>query len=124
VNRATKLSVALFAVLAALTPVTSAQKKSTATSESEKRFYQCRDKLAQAVNLKVLYSFSWDSGIAPRVVVGPTFITMPFDAKEGFADTVNCVAMSGKSGCVNFDLLHWQTNKQVASYNSCKLRMR
>lgn len=53
------------------------------------------------------------------MVVGATFITMPIDAKEGFADTVNCFLMAGESGkYINFDVLHWQTGKAIGRFKN------
>ena len=89
-------------------------------------FETCRSKLMQAQKLDVLYDLDWKSGrVEPRVVVGPTFMTMTIDAKEGFAETVNCFLMAGEAGkCVNFNLLHWQSGKPVGAFRNCRYRPR
>lgn len=81
----------------------------------------CRAKLKQAQKLEVLYDLQW-KGPRLHVVAGPTYYRMPFDAKEGFADTVNCFAMVGKSGCLSFNILHWRSGKATDSYSACKLK--
>ncbi|WP_242342704.1 hypothetical protein [Anaeromyxobacter terrae] len=42
---------------------------------------------------------------------------MPIDAKEGFAETVNCFLMAGSTNHINFDILHWQTGKVIGRYS-------
>lgn len=91
---------------------------------TEKKFEACRAKLKQAQKLDVVYNMDWKKGQEPLVVVGPTFFKIPFDAKEGFADTVNCFLMVGKDQYINFDLLDYRTNKVVAEYRYGKLRMK
>lgn len=81
----------------------------------------CRAKLKQAQKLDVLTDLQW-KGSRLHVVAGRTYYTMPFDAKEGFADTVNCFAMAGKSGCLSFDILNWNTGKATDRYSGCKLK--
>jgi hypothetical protein len=90
--------------------------------EAEKRFEDCREKLKKAQQLEVLYNLEWNRAI-PKVVVGPTFYFIAIDAKEGFADTVNCFLMVGESKYLNFDLLDWQTGKRVARYSAGRLKM-
>lgn len=80
----------------------------------------CRAKLKQAQKLEVLSDLQWKS-TRLHVVAGPTYYSMPFHAKEGFADTVNCFAMAGKSGCLSFDILHWRTGRASDHYSGCKL---
>jgi hypothetical protein len=89
----------------------------------EKRFEGCRAKLKQAKKLDVLHDLDWQHGSMPRVVAGPTFFTIPIDAKEGFADTVNCFLMSGEGGAINFDILDWRTGKVAAKYSLGRLEM-
>lgn len=98
---------------------------SPVTFAGDAEFEKCRSKLKVAQKLDLLYDLDWKSGRdMPRVVVGPTFFTVPIDAKEGFAATVNCFLMAGDSGkCVNFDVLHWQTGKAVGRFNNCRFRM-
>ena len=82
----------------------------------------CRVKLKQAQALGVLHDLSWKHGKDPVVVAGRTYFNMPFDAKEGFAETVNCFLMAGKSGCINFEITHWQTGKAVDKWSWCRLK--
>ena len=84
------------------------------------RFEGCREKLKAAQKLEILYDMSWDGKSEPRIIVGPTFMDIAIDAKEGLASTVNCFLMVGdESKCVNFDLLHWQTGKAVGRFSYC-----
>jgi hypothetical protein len=86
------------------------------------RFEECRAKLKKAHELDLLYDFTMDP--APHVVVGPTFYTIPIDAKQGFADTVNCLVMAGKEGYMNFDLFDYRTGKVVAEYSYGQLTVK
>lgn len=96
-----------------------------ADAASDSRFETCRQKLIQAQKLEVLYDLDWKLPKEPKVVVGPTFFRMPIDAKEGFADTVNCFLMAGASGkCVNFNVLHWQTGKAAGRFSNCRFKMK
>jgi hypothetical protein len=83
----------------------------------------CRAKLIKAQKLEVLYDLAWQKGSMPKVVAGPTFFTMPIDAKEGFAETVNCFLMVGEPKCIEFDIKHWQTGKSAARWSGCRLKM-
>ncbi|MER2518605.1 MAG: hypothetical protein ABTR92_19775 [Candidatus Accumulibacter phosphatis] len=96
----------------------------TADPTTDTRVESCRAKLIQAQKLDVLYDMQWKSPREPRVVVGPTFLKMPIDGKEGFAATVNCFLMAGDTGkCVNFDTLHWQTGKALGRFSNCRFAM-
>jgi len=90
--------------------------------EANKRFEECREKLKKAQQLEALYDLEWKRAM-PKVVVGPTFYSIPIDAKQGLADTVNCFLMTGKSNYIDFDLLDWQTGKRVARYSLGRLKM-
>lgn len=93
-------------------------------SATDVRFEACRSKLKKAKQLDVLYDLSWQLPREPRVLVGPTFFNIPVDAKEGFADTVNCFLAAGASDkCVNFNLLDWRTGNAIARYSSCRLKV-
>lgn len=81
----------------------------------------CRTKLKQAQTLDVLADLQWQ-GARLHVVAGSTYYQMPFHAKEGFADTVNCFAMGGRPGCLSFDVLHWRSGKASDRYRACKLK--
>jgi hypothetical protein len=102
------------------TPASSqAVKSKEQLAKESKRFESCRAKLKKAQKLDVLYDLKIDP--LPRVFVGPTFYTIPIDAKQGFADTVNCFLMTGEDKYINFDLLDYQTGKTVAQYSLGKL---
>jgi hypothetical protein len=90
--------------------------------EENRRFETCRTKLKKAKRLDLLYDLKMDP--LPRVVVGPTFYTIPLDAKQGFADTVNCFVTAGKDEYINFDLLDYRTGHVVAEYSYGRLRMK
>jgi hypothetical protein len=90
--------------------------------EANKRFEECHEKLKKAQQLEALSDLEWKRAM-PKVVVGPTFYSIPIDAKQGFADTVNCFLMTGKSNYIDFDLLDWQTGKRVARYSLGRLKM-
>lgn len=90
--------------------------------QEEQRLEECRAKLKLAASLKVLHDFGWDPPAPPRVVVGPTFITMPIDAKQGFAEAVNCFLAGGGPGRVDFDLLHWQTGRPIYRFAAGQVR--
>jgi len=90
----------------------------------DSRFEDCKSKLIKAQELEVLYDLDWKLPKEPKVVVGPTFFNLPFDAKENFALTVNCFLMAGDDGkFIDFNLLHWQTNKRVGRFARGKLKM-
>jgi hypothetical protein len=97
---------------------------SQAAMADDARFEACKAKLKKANELDLLYAFDWKPPAAPHVLVGPTFFKIPIDAKEGFAETLNCFLMAGDEGqCVNFPLKHWQTGKAVAEFKNCRLKM-
>jgi hypothetical protein len=104
--------------------VTESDKKANAKldAQAEKRFEDCRTKLKKAQQLEALYDLEWKRAM-PKVVVGPTFYTIPIDAKQGLADTINCFLMTGKSEYIDFDLLDWQTGKRVTRYSIVRLKM-
>ena len=93
---------------------------SYSASANDARLEDCRSKLKQAQKLEVLHDLQW-KGSTLHVVAGPTYYKMPFDAKGGFADAVNCFAMVGKTGCINFDIKHWLNGKATEQYSMCKL---
>lgn len=95
----------------------------SAANADERKLEACRNKLKQAQKLDVLYDLDWKSGREPKVIAGRTFFNMPIDAKEGFAETVNCFLMSGKDQCISFNVLHWQTGKAVGRFSNCRLKM-
>ena len=90
---------------------------------SDIQFEDCRKKLIKAQKLDVLHELDWKLPKEPKVVVGRTFIQMPIDGKEGFAETVNCFLLAGESGkCVNFSVLHWQTGKAIGRLSKSRFK--
>jgi hypothetical protein len=87
-------------------------------------FEACREKLKRAQRLNVLTDLDWKPPREPKVVVGPTFFTMPFDAKDGFVQTVNCFLNAGGAKFVNFDLLDSINHKVVGRYEYGRLTMK
>ena len=95
-----------------------------AISGDDKHFEECRAKLIKAQKLDLLYNMDWKKGTEPLVVVGPTFYRIPFDAKESFAETLNCFFMGGDTNkYISFNLRDWRTNKKVARYSYGKLKV-
>lgn len=104
-----------------ITPTVSPQ----VTAENDARFDECKKKLKVARDLEVLYALDWKLPKEPHVVVGPTFMDMPIDGKEGFAETLNCFLLAGDSNnLISFDLLHWQTGNSVGRFQYGKLKMK
>jgi hypothetical protein len=88
------------------------------------KFEGCKAKLKKAKELDLLYGLEWNLPSPPKVTVGKTFFSIPLDAKEGFAETLNCFLTAGQDGsCVQFEMLHWQTGKPVAAYHNCRFKM-
>jgi len=100
-----------------------ASNSSTASSTPTQDMELCRAKLKEAQQLDVLADLDWKPPKAPHVVVGPTFFTMPFDAKQGFAQTVNCFLMNGTSNVINFDLLDSMNHRVVGRWEYGRLKM-
>lgn len=95
-----------------------------AHARDDARFEMCRKKLVTAQKLGVLHNLDWKPPKAPYIVAGPTFFSMPIDAKEGFAETLNCFFSAGDTGkCLDLNILHWQTGKLAARYSWCKLKV-
>ena len=95
---------------------------SITSAGSNKNLETCRAKLKAAKKLDLLYDMKWEKGQAPMVVVGPTYDNLPFDAREGFVETINCFLSAGETGkCFNFDLLDYKTHNAVAQYSNCCL---
>lgn len=114
------MKIRLFLVLLAVIGVTN-----IANAADDARFETCKAKLIQAQKLDLLYDMDWKPPKEPKVVVGPTFFTIPIDAKEGFVETVNCFLMAGDRGkYINFDVLDWRTGKSVGRYSYGKFKMK
>lgn len=99
--------------------------KTSAQIESEAKatkatYDACNAKLQKAKELDMLYDVGV-RGAGIQVLVGPTYFTVPIDEKKGFAEVVNCVLLKGAGGGIAFDLVHWRTGKQVASWNGYRL---
>lgn len=100
------------------------QAEASASATDDKRFDTCRAKLIQAQKLDLLYDMDWKPPKEPRVVVGPTFFSIPIDAKEGFVETVNCFLMAGEDRYINFDVLDYRTGKSLGRYSYGKFKMK
>lgn len=112
------------AVAVVLMMLFSATTAFSAENENNKRFEACRVKLLKAQKLGVLYAIDWKPHKEPYVVAGQTFFNMAIDAKEGFAETVNCFLTAGdKSHVINFNILDWRTGKKVGRFSYGKLHM-
>ncbi len=84
---------------------------------NDTEFEACREKLIKAQKLDVLYDLQWNGRSRPKVVVGKTFFALPVDAKEGFAETVNCFLMGGaREKFIDFEVSHWQTGKPAGAF--------
>jgi hypothetical protein len=90
------------------------QRTAAEKAADDSRFEGCKSKLKTAERLDVLYDLKLQ--IPPRVIVGPAFYSIPLDAKQGFADTMNCFLMAGEDGYMNFDLYDYRTGHRVAKY--------
>jgi len=101
-------------------PPQSPEQVAAQAKATKQQFDICKAKLEKAKELELLYDMG-AKGASIKVLVGPTYFTVPIDAKEGFAETVNCFLMNGAGGGIPFDLIHWQTGKRVASWNGYKL---
>jgi hypothetical protein len=97
--------------------------KTSYAQNSEIKFEQCRAKLIKAQKLDLLRDLDWKKGSTPKVVVGPTFFSVDFTTKEGFAETVSCFLVVGEDKCMNYKLTHWMTGKVVANFQNCKFQM-
>jgi hypothetical protein len=90
-----------------VTPKTPAQLLEEAKAQ-QKQNNSCTTKLQKAKELDMLYDITVREGTV-KVLVGPAYFSVPIDAKQGFAEVINCVVMQGKGGGIPFDLFHWQT---------------
>jgi|CXWL01.1.fsa_nt_gi hypothetical protein len=86
------------------------------------RYAGCTEKLKKAQELDMIHDMQ-SKGASFKVLVGPTFFTVPIDAKQGFGEVVNCVILKGGSGGISYDFVHWQTGKRVGSWNGYKVEM-
>lgn len=64
----------------------------------------------------------WASPKEPKVMAGATYYRMPYDAKTGFAETLNCFFNAGKTGCQSFNITHWRSGKITDRFSRCDLK--
>lgn len=96
----------------------------SAHARDDQRYEGCRKKLVLAQKLSVLHALDWKPPKRPYIVAGPTFFDLPIDAKEGFAEALNCFFSAGDTGfCVDLQILHWQTGNVAARWSGCKLKV-
>lgn len=84
------------------------------------KFEGCRAKLKAAVELDMLTNMTFDKGI-PKIWVGPTWHSVPVDAKEGLAATAACFFTAGGDEVVRFDIFDGMTGKRIARWSYTKL---
>lgn len=96
---------------------------SAALADDNARLEACRAKLKAAQKLEVLYDLQWEKGRGPRVLAGPTYRRLPLDAKEGFAETLNCFLTAGEAGkCMNFDIRDFRSGAVLHTFRNCRLK--
>lgn len=83
----------------------------------------CRKKLIGAQQLGVLTDLDWQPKRYPKVVVGTTFFSLPFETKQAFAETVNCFLLAGRKEYINFDLLDQMNHRIVGRWENGRLKM-
>ena len=94
-----------------------------ALAQDQARQASCEAKLVQAQKLDMLYNIEAKGHPRIRVLVGPTWYRVAFDAKEGFAQTVNCVAVGGKQDrCTSIDFVDHKSGRGVATFENCRLK--
>ena len=72
----------------------------------------------------MLHALDWKPPKQPYIVAGRTFFDLPIDAKEGFAEALNCFLSAGATGrCLDLQILHWQTGNVAARWSGCKLKV-
>ena len=84
----------------------------------------CRQKLIQAQRLDVLVDLDWKPKRQPKVVVGSTFFSLPFETKQAFAETVNCFLLAGQPNYINFDILEQMNHRVVGRWENGRLKMK
>lgn len=104
-------------VFGSLTGGTTPSPASPPTAAQQAAAEGCRAKLNEARDLGVLHDLDYKPGKTPKVVVGPTFLQLPFEAKEGFAATVNCFLLGGTGGSIGFDLVEFQNHRVVGTWS-------
>jgi hypothetical protein len=98
----------------------------TTAVADDARLKACQKKLKKAQELDMLVNIKVKTGHFD-VIVGPTFYSVPFDAKEGFAETLNCLFNVGESGpkslCNDIRFINWRTGNEDGKYSWCKLEI-
>jgi hypothetical protein len=98
----------------------------TTAVADDARLKACQKKLKKAQELDMLVNIKVKTGHFD-VIVGPTFYSVPFDAKEGFAETLNCLFNVGESGpkslCNDIRFINWRTGNEDGKYSWCKLKI-
>lgn len=96
--------------------------KDAADQARNRKFEGCRASLKKAHALEVLYDLQ--ASVPPKVIVGRTFFQIPIDAKQGFAETVNCFLTVGRDDrYMTFEVFDWQTGKAVGRFYAGSLSM-
>lgn len=95
---------------------------SSSFAANEARFNQCRSKLVMAQKLGLLEGLDYKN-TPPSVTVGKTFYNLPFDAKTGFIEEVNCFLNQGDPTYINFNIIDWRTGKKIGQYSWGKLKL-
>jgi len=104
-------------------PVTKTPEQQQQDAKAVQETYDaCNSRLEKAKEAGMLYDIG-GRGASIKILVGPTYFEVPIDVKEGFAKVMNCVLVKGSGGGVPFEFIHWQTGKQVASWNGYKLKV-
>ena len=95
-----------------------------AHATNDERLEVCRKKLVLSQKLGILHALDWKPPKRPYIAAGRTFFDLPIDAKEGFAEALNCFFSAGATGqCVELNILHWQTGNVAARWSGCKLKV-
>lgn len=95
----------------------------SATADPGARLEGCRSKLKQAVEIDLVANMTYDGGV-PKLWIGPTWNTIPFDAKEGLAETAACFFLAGETDrAIAFNIYDGMTNKKIAEWSYTKLEI-
>jgi hypothetical protein len=92
-------------------------------TDSDARLEGCRAKLKAAQAIDLLTNMTFERGI-PKVWVGPTWYTIPIDAKEGFAQTAACFFVAGDAGkAISFDIFDGMSGKKIGRWKFTRLEI-
>lgn len=99
----------------------------SASIASDAQFRSCQAKLEKAQQIELLADIELRTGRVD-VTVGPTFYDIPFHAKTGFAETLNCFLNAGETGskkaCNEIRFIDWRSGNAIGKYSRCKLVLR